>query len=139
MPYLESQSKSYLIRLFLLFVMLGISGTAFAQYPDVPEEARKKAEQAKQAAWESVNAKREAAKERRDSLHTHGKPQLPWAATPSDLPQAKSPAIPGAKGGGMYTFGGRGGDVYVVTSLKDSGPGTFREALESVGPRIVVF
>ncbi|MFT3787879.1 MAG: hypothetical protein QM770_17195 [Tepidisphaeraceae bacterium] len=39
----------------------------------------------------------------------------------------------------MWSFGGRGGKVYVVTSLADSGPGTFREACEAGGPRIVVF
>jgi hypothetical protein len=39
----------------------------------------------------------------------------------------------------MHSFGGRGGTVYVVTSLDDVGPGTFREACESAGPRIVVF
>ena len=39
----------------------------------------------------------------------------------------------------MYTVGGRGGKVFVVTSLADSGPGTFREACEAGGPRIVVF
>src|SRR5437660_896516 len=67
-----------------------------------------------------------------------GKPFIPWAAKPDDLPQAKIPAFPGAEGGGMYSFGGRGGKVYVVTSLDDSGPGTLREACESAGPRIVV-
>lgn len=39
----------------------------------------------------------------------------------------------------MYSFGGRGGKVIVVTNLSDSGPGSFRDALESGGPRIVVF
>ena len=48
----------------------------------------------------------------------------------------------------MYSFGGRGvnylgapvkSTVYVVTSLKDSGPGTLREACEAGGPRVVVF
>jgi len=68
-----------------------------------------------------------------------GKPYIPWAAKPEDLPQAKVPAFPGAEGGGMYSFGGRGGKVYVVTSLEDSGPGTFREACEAAGPRIIVF
>jgi hypothetical protein len=70
---------------------------------------------------------------------TKGKPYIPWAAKPSDLPQAAIPAFPGAWGGGMYSFGGRGGKVMVVTSLEDSGPGTLREACETGGPRIVVF
>src|SRR5207244_10980667 len=69
----------------------------------------------------------------------NGKPYIPSAAKPSDLPQAKIPAFPGAEGGGMYSFGGRGGKVWVVTSLADEGPGSFREALEAAGPRIVVF
>ena len=43
------------------------------------------------------------------------------------------PAFPGAEGGGMYTPGGRGGKVIVVTSLEDSGPGTLREACETGG------
>jgi hypothetical protein len=68
-----------------------------------------------------------------------GKPFIPWAAKPEDLPQAKVPAFPGAEGGGKYSFGGRGGKVFVVTNLADSGPGTLREACESAGPRIVVF
>ena len=68
-----------------------------------------------------------------------GKPFIPWAAKPEDLPQAKVPAFPGAEGAGKFSFGGRGGKVYVVTSLADSGPGTFREACEAAGPRIVVF
>ncbi|MFT3787580.1 MAG: hypothetical protein QM770_15675 [Tepidisphaeraceae bacterium] len=74
-----------------------------------------------------------------DDWAAKGKPYLPWAAKPTDLPQAGIPAFPGAEGGGMYTVGGRGGKVYVVTSLDDHGPGTLREALEAVGPRVVVF
>jgi len=68
-----------------------------------------------------------------------GKPYIPWASKPDDLPQATVPAFPGAEGGGRFSFGGRGGKVYVVTSLDDSGPGTLREALEAAGPRTVVF
>jgi len=68
-----------------------------------------------------------------------GKPYIPWASKPEDLPQAKVPAFPGAEGGGKFSFGGRGGKVFVVTNLADSGPGTLREACESAGPRIVVF
>ena len=68
-----------------------------------------------------------------------GKPFIRWASKPEDLPQATVPAFPGAEGGGKFSFGGRSGKVYVVTSLADSGPGTFREACEAAGPRIVVF
>jgi len=41
-------------------------------------------------------------------------------------------AFPGADGVGKYTSGGRGGDVYVVTSLEDERvPGTLRYACEA--------
>ncbi len=68
-----------------------------------------------------------------------GKPFIPGASKPEDLPQAKVPAFPGAEGGGKFSFGGRGGKVFVVTNLADNGPGTLREACEAAGPRIVVF
>ena len=68
-----------------------------------------------------------------------GRPYVPWASRPYDLRQASIPAFPGAEGGGMYTFGGRGGKVLTVTNLNDSGPGSFRWACEQGGARIVVF
>lgn len=48
-------------------------------------------------------------------------------------------AFPGAVGYGRHAVGGRGGTVYVVSSLEDSGPGTLREAADASGPRMIVF
>jgi pectate lyase len=47
-------------------------------------------------------------------------------------------AFPTAEGFGARATGGRGGEIYHVANLSDSGPGSFRDAV-SKGPRIVVF
>ena len=125
--------------IFLAASFLMIGAAAKAQYPKIPPAVQAKSDSAlaveqklSDAAWaRALPIVEKEAKE--------GKPYVPWAAKPEDLKQAKIPAFPGAQGGGAFTPGGRGGKVYVVTSLADRGPGTFREACEQGGARTIVF
>ncbi|MEO5715451.1 MAG: hypothetical protein ABIT37_18375 [Luteolibacter sp.] len=54
---------------------------------------------------------------------------------------AQLPAFPGAEGYGANAKGGRGGDVYVVTNLKSTGPGSFYDGVTTVpsAGRTIVF
>jgi hypothetical protein len=131
--------KKYLIPVLTLATVLGVASSVSAQYPQVPADVLAASEKTKS---EALRRSDEAWKKalpiiEKDALN--GKPYIPWAARPTDLPQADIPAFPGAEGGGAYSFGGRGGKVFVVTSLEDSGTGTLREACEQGGARIVVF
>lgn len=130
-------------RSFLIIIAaataLGIQNARPQGYPQVPSNIME-ASRIERAAWAKLSDEAWAkALPVVKEWEARGKPYIPGAAKPEDLPQAKIPAFPGAWGGGMYSFGGRGGCVIAVTNLNDSGPGSFREACETGGPRIVIF
>lgn len=125
--------------LLLSILCVGLVFTVKAQYPAIPPETQKWSDSLmKEATKHSDSAwaisypivKQEA---------QHGKPYIPWAARPVDLPQAEIAAFPGAEGGGKYSFGGRGGKVIVVTNTNNDGVGSLRWACEQGGARIIVF
>ncbi len=126
-------------RLFLMVTVLAGAIAAHAQYPDLTASAKRYIA-AKKMEWEiHSDSAWEVAFPIVVEEAKKGRPFIPWASRPYDLPQATIPAFPGAEGGGMYTFGGRGGKVLTVTNLNDDGPGSFRWACEQGGARIVVF
>jgi len=131
--------KKQVAFLYALGLSFSTQYVAHAQYPSIPPDVQKASDELmanerrqSDIAWNKAYPiiKKEA---------QQGKPYIPWAARPIDLPQSPLLAFPGAEGGGAHTFGGRGGRVIVVTSLEDRGPGTLREACEQGGARIVVF
>lgn len=63
-----------------------------------------------------------------------------WAGLVCALPNiAFADAFEGAQGYGAAATGGRGGAVIKVTTLDATGPGSLQEALDTAGPRIIVF
>jgi pectate lyase len=59
-------------------------------------------------------------------------------AVMADVVPSQSSAFPGAEGFGRFATGGAGGETVHVTTLADSGPGSFRDAV-SRPHRIIVF
>lgn len=132
------QMKSFKF-LFATACVLCAAPFANAQYPNVAKEVQAVSDSmmagfrlASDAAWAVALPIVE-----KEALE--GRPYIPWASRPYDLPQADIPSFPGAEGGGAFSYGGRGGKVLIVTSLEDDGPGTLRWACQQGGARIVVF
>ena len=132
----RNQIKKYgwtVLALNIIFLPL------MAQYPIIPDSVKVRA--AREEA--EINRKSDLAWQKAlpivEKEATVGRPYKPWASKPEDLLKADIPAFPGAQGGGEFTQGGRGGKVIVVTTLADEGAGTFREACETGGARIIVF
>ncbi len=123
----------------LALACIGFSTVTHAQYPTIPKSVEDSADQVMAAVKKKSDEAWAKALPIIEAEAKKGKPYVPWASKPSDLPQAKIPCFPGAEGGGAFTFGGRGGKVIVVTNLNDSGPGSFRDACEQGGARIIVF
>ncbi|MDE6122795.1 MAG: polysaccharide lyase, partial [Duncaniella dubosii] len=119
--------------------MMAIPSAMMAQYPQLTPEAKEYYQKMITSAREHADSAWAVAKPIVEKEAREGRPYVPWASRPDDLVKATIPAFPGAEGGGMYTPGGRGGKVITVTNLNDSGPGSFREACETGGARIIVF
>ena len=128
--------KTFLI--LLAAAALEISADAQG-YPKVPADIMEQARADHAAAVKLSDEAFARALPEIEAWSKKGKPYIPGAGKPGDLPQAKIPAFPGAEGGGKFSFGGRGGKILIVTNLNDSGPGSFREACEAGGPRTIVF
>lgn len=125
-----------LIALGLVILQQEIS---MAQYPSIPDDIKKESDELMKETTRLSDIAWQKALPIIQKEAKAGKPYIPWAARPIDLPQADIPAFPGAEGGGAYSFGGRGGKVYVVTSLEDDGVGSLRWACEQGGARMIVF
>jgi len=131
--------KKNLLNLLLFTSLILSVNDSFAQYPSIPAEQKKATEDMMKEAYRQSDIAWEKAQPQMIKDQKEGKPYVPWARRPNDLPQAEIIAFPGAEGGGAYSFGGRGGRVIVVKNLNDSGPGSLRDACEQGGARIVVF
>jgi len=127
------------LNLLLFIVLFFTTSQSFAQYPNIPADVKKASDDMLKEAYRQSDIAWEKAKVIIAKEAKQGKPYIPWAGRPTDLPQSDLLAFPGAEGGGAYSFGGRGGRVIVVKNLNDSGPGSLRDACEQGGARIVVF
>jgi len=131
--------RNHFKKIVSILVITASAMSAMAQYPIIPDSIKQRA--ARQET--EINRKSDIAWQKALPIITKeekaGRPYKPWASKPEDLLKAEIPAFPGAMGGGEFTAGGRHGKVIIVSSLADNGTGSFREACETGGARIIVF
>ncbi|WP_083256982.1 polysaccharide lyase [Arcticibacter eurypsychrophilus] len=139
MKTIKTRNQKLLLLFSACILVLYSNQKASAQYPDISSEVSKASNDMMNAARAKSDVAWLKALPTIEKEAREGKPYIPWAGRPTDLPQSEIIAFPGAEGGGAYSFGGRGGKVIVVTSLADDGPGSLREACEVGGARTVVF
>src|SRR5258706_12043360 len=97
--------KINFVRSVLLMSFVCAFQTGFAQYPDVPKEIQRWSDSLIKAATYHSDLAWAKALPIIELEEKNGKPYIPWAARPIDLPQSDIPAFPGAEGGGKFSFG----------------------------------
>jgi hypothetical protein len=88
------------ILLLSLCAAVSAAKPAFAQYPQVPKKVQEESEALMKEATRRSDSAWAVALPIIQADQRRGKVYVPWAARPTDLPQAKIPAFPGAEGGG---------------------------------------
>ena len=88
----------------IVLTVFTFAAAAHAQYPRIAPDVQAEASARKAAADKRSDEAFARALPVIKEWEAKGKPYLPGAAKPKDLPQAKIPAFPGAWGGGMYSL-----------------------------------
>ncbi|HLZ88559.1 MAG TPA: hypothetical protein VKQ52_14995, partial [Puia sp.] len=87
-------------RLFLIVTFaaatLGTASRTLAQYPTIPEDVKAQSEALLKETYRRSDSAWQVAWPIIDNDARHGKPYIPWAARPTDLPQSTLLAFPGA-------------------------------------------